>query len=444
MKKLFEGNIRKNFFIYAFPLILTALLSQSYNFINTYMAGHFLGDTGISSVGSVTPFSTLISSLCWGYVTGFSIYVATLYGRNEYKSMINVIKTNILITSLVIVCFSISCILFKEPIFNYLNIEHELKKDASIYFIIIMAGLVINHQVWIGVYVANAIGITMFPFVASFITSFLNILGNYILIKYFNLGVAGIALSTLISNFITAIFYYIVLGKAFLKMGCVLSGIYFDRKEISTSFKFGFPTMLQQSVMYICTMVTSPLTNSCGSNAIAGYTVGMRLYDLNAAVYQNSNKTVSNYIAQCIGGEKYHLLKKGIKTGIIQTGLFLLPFLAITVFGAEFFGDLFLDNEEGISYASSFMKFCMPFVVFNVINNLMHAIFRSMGAGKILVCSTVVYSLTRIIFSYLLFGRYKMYGIFAAIVLSWIIESIYGLGMYFFGNWKNNIKTKIF
>lgn len=441
MKKLFEGNIRKNFFVFAFPLILTSLFTQSYNFINTYMAGHFLGDIGISSTGSISPFFTFISSMCWGYATGFSIYAAGLFGKSEYKKMLNVIKQNLLITSGIIILLAAVCILGRNVIFDFLNIEEAIRKETSVYFIIMMSGLVINHQVWCGVYISNAVGITFFPFLASILTSIMNISGNYILVKICGLGIAGIALATVISNTVAMVFYYIVLLRTFRKMEIPLSGVYFDKKEISISFKYGFPTMLQQSVMYICTTLVSPLTNSCGADAIAGYTIGMRFYDLNANIYQNSNKTVSNYIAQCVGAGKEGMIKKGIKTGLIQTLLFLAPFLAVTVIKADFFAELFLNGEESIHFATVFIRFCMPFVLFNVINNLLHAIFRSMGAGKYLVLATGVYSLSRWLFSLILYTRFGIYGIYAGTVLAWVTEAIYGMIIFFSGKWKSkNLK----
>lgn len=89
MKKLYEGNnIRRNFFRYAFPLVLTVLLSQMYNIINTIMAGKLIGDDAISAIGSTAPLITLISSIFWGYGSGFTIYVAMLFGKGDYKKMI--------------------------------------------------------------------------------------------------------------------------------------------------------------------------------------------------------------------------------------------------------------------------------------------------------------------------------------------------------------------
>lgn len=438
MKKLYEGNnIRRNFFRYAFPLVLTTLFSQAYLIINTIMAGKLIGDDAISAIGSTSPLIQLISSIFWGYESGFTIYVAMLFGKGDYKKMINVIKINLTFVSLIIIIISTLLIVFYKNIFSFLNIEQSIFKEAFSYYSVYIAGLVFLNFVWCGVYISNALGLTIFPLFASFISNVINIAGNYILIRSFDMGVMGTAISTIFAAACVSFFYFCVLKREFKKAGIETGGFYIDKSELKSSFNFGVPSMLQQSVMYICTALVSPLTNLCGTGAIAGYTVGMRLYDLNAGVYQNSNKTVSNFIAQCVGAGKYHRVKEGIKAGLVQTMIFLLPFLFLTIFCATPVSKVFLTDKDSIHYAKVFMQFCMPFVLFNVTNNLIHGIFRSVGAGKYLVISTVVYSISRFGFSYLLYAKYEMYGIYAAIVLAWVAEAIFGMIIYFSGKWKS-------
>ena len=183
LKKLYDGNIKKNFFVFAFPLVLTVLFSQAYNIINTIMAGYLLGDNAISAIGSTAPFLSLISSLLWGYGTGFSIYASILFGRGDYAKMFNIIKVNVLFAALFAVLVSVLCINFHEYIFHFLNIESGIWDDSFSYFSIYMGGLVFLLSNWYGVYISNAIGITVLPLIASLITNVLNIAGNYILMK---------------------------------------------------------------------------------------------------------------------------------------------------------------------------------------------------------------------------------------------------------------------
>lgn len=436
MKKLYEGNLRKNFFVFGFPLVLTALFSQSFNIVNTIIAGSLLGDQAISATGSTAPLISFISSLFWGYGNGFSIYVAMLFGKGDYRKMLNVIKVNLAISSVFAVIITALCLVFESNIYDFLKIEESLRPETSAYFSTYISGLILCNLNWSLMYISNSMGLTVLPLVASIIVNVVNIGGSYILVKYADMGVLGIAIATVTANFCTVLLYIISLTMVIRCMGVKLRGIYFKKDEMAESWRFAFPTMLQQSAMYLCTALVSPIVNMCGSDAIAGYTVGMKLYDINSGVYQNSNKSITTYIAQCMGAKKYGILKKGIRTGIVQSLLILAPFLLATVFGGKIIPGFFLDSPEARHYAEIFLMWCMPFILFNVFNNLFHAIFRSTGAGQYLVTSTLIYALARFGFSYLLYGKFSMYGIYAAIVLSWITEAIFGAFIYFSGKWK--------
>lgn len=437
MHRMYEGSMKKNFFLFALPLVLSALLSQGYHIIDTVMASRLIGDRAVAAIGSTAPLITLISSMIWGYGSGFAIYVAVLFGSGEYKKMANVIKVNIILIAVFSVLISVLCIVFYDRIFDFLNIGEDIRREAFLYFSMYISGLVFLQFGWNGVYIANALGATKIPFAASVITCVLNIAGNYIFVKVFDMGVLGLALATVLAAFCVSVFYIVQFIRSFKTMKVPARGLYFSSMELGTSVAYAIPNMLQQSVMYFCTAFISPLTNLSGESAIAGFTVGMKLYDLNAGVYQNSNKTVTNYVAQCVGAKKYSVIKKGISWGFLQTLMFVAPFLLVTIFGAGVISRSFLNSAESIHYAKVFMRICMPFALFNVVNNLMHAVFRSMGARKYLVLSTVIYAVSRVAFSYLLFGKFEMYGLYAGMVLSWITEAVFAMCVYLSGAWKS-------
>ena len=176
MKKLYEGNISRNFFVFALPLIITSLLSQAYNIVNTIIAGCLLGDSSISAIGSTAPFISFISSLFWGYGTGVSIYVAMLFGQNDYKKMVNVIKVNFLISSVVAMLISLFCIVFHNMIFDFLNIEQALRRDAFLYFGIYISGLFIFNLSKCSLYITHSLGLTILPLISSIITGIISLI----------------------------------------------------------------------------------------------------------------------------------------------------------------------------------------------------------------------------------------------------------------------------
>ena len=98
-EKLYEGNISKKYLLFAIPLILSGLLSQSYNVINSMMIGKFIGSEAFAATAVTAQLLEFINSIFFGYLTGIGIYVSVLFGKGAYEKMFNVIKMNFLFTS---------------------------------------------------------------------------------------------------------------------------------------------------------------------------------------------------------------------------------------------------------------------------------------------------------------------------------------------------------
>lgn len=439
MEKLFEGNIRKKFFFFCLPLIFSTIMSQSNVIIDSIMVGRFIGDHALAAASATSDFQTLIQGLFWGYSGGATVYVAMLFGKGDYKKMANVIKVNILISSVIAILVSIGLIMAYKPMFEVLRIPQEIYNETLVYYNGSLMMLVLVNINCFFVYIYNAINKNRIAFILSFVSCALNISSKYIFIKICNLGILGAVMGGAMSSLLATVVYIIYFIKILKQLDLKVSYIYLNMNELKQSASLGFPNMLQQSIMYLCTTLISPLKNSCGAFALSGMSVGMKVYNINAQIYQNSNKVLSNYIAQCVGAGKLKKINPGIKAGMMQTAIFLMPVLAVCILGAEVIPNMFFDetsSPESIHYAQMFLKFVLPFAVFNAINNMLHQIFRGAGASRYLVISTAVYSVSNLVFSYLLFQKYAMYGIYAGMVLAWICETIFGGIIFFSGKWK--------
>ena len=143
MKNLTQGNIYKTFFRFGIPLVLAGLLSQAYSIIDTAIAGKFLGEHGLAAIGATAPLVTVLSAVFWGFGGGFCIYIAKLFGAGEYKKIKSAVHSTYLLFS--IVCLSVCAlmVIFHKPIFDFLKVEQELRKDAFRYFAVYVLGLLI-------------------------------------------------------------------------------------------------------------------------------------------------------------------------------------------------------------------------------------------------------------------------------------------------------------
>lgn len=440
MKDLTKGNIYKTFLLFAIPLILAGFLSQSYSIANTIIAGKILGADGLAAIGSTSAFIQLISSIFWGYGTGFSIYLAMLFGAKDYKGLKSALYMNCLFMFAAAVLICVTTVIFQNPIFDRLAVDPAIRKDASTYFTIYMLGLAFIVANTIGVYIMNAFGSSTYPMIMSVISMALNICGNLFAVLVLKKGIGGLAAASVFNAAIIDLCYAAKIRKSFREMGVDKYKVKFEPKIIKKTAIYSFPVMIQQMFMYLASTIVSPMVNGIGSAASAAYVICLKVYDINATVFQNSSKTVSNYIAQSMGAGKYENIRRGLRVGFLQAVVFTLPVLVFTVVCARGFCSLFLPasgTSDSLNMATAFARFFMPFALFNLLNNLFHSFYRGVAAMRLLIIATFIGALTRVAATYFAVRAFAMNGVYLGWAISWFIEAAFSIVVYFTGAWQN-------
>lgn len=446
MKNLTEGNIYKTFLLFALPLILAGFLSQAYGIIDTVIAGRILSTDGLAAIGATSAFIQFFSSVFWGYGVGFSVYLARLFGANEYEKLKSALYVNYSLMAAVIILLSVLSVVFKDGLFDILAVDESVREGAGEYFSVYMSGMVFILMSNNGVYIMNAFGSGAYPLAMSILSTALHIGGNLFAVRVLNLGIGGIAASAVISALLTDACYFVRIKKYLDKMGVSKYRVKASLAPVAESAKYSVPAMIQQMFMYFSSLAVSPLVNGIGGAASAAYVIVLKVYDINATVYQNSSKTLSSYEAQSIGAGKYENIKKGLYVGLLQGLLFEVPVLLLTVIFARRLCLLFLPSGgggESVEMAVVFAKIYMPFILFNLINNLFHAFYRGVGSMRCLVEATFIGSAVRIAATFIAVGRFAMDGVYIGWAVSWAAECVFCLVVYFSGHWKPKELKKV-
>lgn len=437
MKDLTSGSIYKNFILFAIPMVLSGMLSQAYSTVDTVIAGKFIGDSALAAVGATAPLITFLSSAFWGFGVGFAVYVARLFGAGEYLKIKTAVYTCVAVVSAVLISVSALLVIFRGPVFSLFRIEDD--GETARYFICYMVGFVFIILTSYGVFLMNSMGIGAYPFVMSVLSAVINVTGNIFTVVVLDWGVFGLALSSVVAAAVVCLCYVLKLRRCFKEMGVLKDRAELDVRCFSEAARYAFPNMIQQMIMYLSGMAVSPMINGMGSHATAAYTVAQKTYDINASVYQNSSKTVSNYTSQACGAGKYHLLKRGVRVGAVQALVFVMPFILVCAVFPETIAGFFFDGDaspESVEYAVTFMSRFLPFVVINVFANLFHSYFRGLGEKAPLMVSTLCGSLTRIAVSFILIPKMGMVGMYIGWVSFWVADAIVCAGYYVKGRGK--------
>lgn len=445
MKDLTKGNIYKNFILFAIPLVLSGLLTQAFNVINGMLSGNYLGETGLAATGSTSSFFQLYGSFFWGWGMGFSIYVAKLFGEKNYSKLRSSIYVSIVALMVLSVASSILMIIFKKPVFSLLKVDSEIYKMASVYYVILLAGyFLVSLNSW-SISILSSLGITGYPFIVSLVTTVATTLLKYVVLKYFNGGLASLAILTLLAALARNVLYGVKLLQCFRAMGVSDEKPSYDMAILKETVGYSFPVVFQQLCMYFASFFIAPLVNGFGSAATASYSVILSIQGMCTTVYQNSAKTVSSYSAQCLGAREFRKFKKGVGVGFLQGMVFVLPIVVLCSVFADKLCGMYFDTPSGTAfeYATVFIRYFQPFILFNVINNLFHAFFRGVAAMKLLVVCTLFGAISRYIATILLTPYFDYYGVFIGWVVSWIAEAAFVLILYYSGIWKKEKVNKL-
>lgn len=442
-EKLYEGNIHKKYLLFAIPLILSGLLSQSYSVINSMMISKFIGSEAFAATAVTAQLISFINSIFIGYLTGIGIYVSVLWGKGDHQKMLNVIKVNFLFTSLLAITITLLCNIFCDQFFKVLNVNDEVYADAAAYFKTYVWGYIFMQFNWGFIYISNGMGMTKFPLISSVISGILNICLNYLFLGVMDKGIGYSAVATQIATGMVAIFYIIIYIRLFKSMGVSFKGMKLGKEELKKSLSYSTPSMFQQMTMYSCAALVSPLTNMCATAAISGYSIANKAQTLTMTVYQNSSKANTNFIAQTMGAKRIDKLKEGMKIGFAQclsfSGITLLLFI---VFAKEFTG-LFLDpveDAESFRVSVNIIRTLLPFIFLNVFNNLFHGIFRAVGSGTLMFISTLVYAISFVIYAYIIFYALptdlRIYAVYLALNAAYLTEVTFAAIIFLTGKWK--------
>lgn len=438
MKDLTKGHTFNVLLKFAIPLIIAGVLSQTYNLIDLIVAGRFIGSDALSSTGCTSTFIQFLSSIFWGTGVATATICGELYGEKKKKEIVLTIKTIITTVTVVMLVISFLCIIFVDPILFFLKVDSDIFQSAKNYFMIYMAALFLQAITFEITSTLQSLGDSKFPMIIIAISSVLNIGLNLFFVLVLKMGVIGLAVATVISSAIGLLLGIIKIGRVIKQLDGNVS-FEFSFKCLKKVTIVAIPCILQQCSLYLSSVIVQPFVNGLGKEVSAGYSVAMNISLLLNALYHSVSRSLASYSSQSKGAKLYNNFGKGIKYGILLQVILVAPFAIICAIIPNQICLIFSnDNGDGyLPYATQFMYLCLPFLIFACLGNLFHSFYKSVEATKTVLVSTTIFTIARVLFTYLIPNVEYIFSIYLGLSLAWLIEAIVLTVIYFTGIWKS-------
>ena len=293
-----------------FPLMLSGILQLLFNAADIAVVGRFAGNEALAAVGSTSSLTNLLVNLFIGLSVGANVLVARFYGagqKDELKEMVQTALATSVIGGILLVFIGF---FVSKPALILMGTPEDVISHSVLYMRIYFAGMPFMMAYNFGAAVLRAVGDTKRPLYYLLVAGVVNVILNLIFVIVFQMGVAGVAVATVISQAISSGLILRCLIRTDSVYRLELKGIRISGDKLKKMFQIGLPAGLQGSLFSISNVLIQSSVNSFGSVAMAGNTAGSNIegfvYTSMNAVYQTS----LSFTSQNFGAKKYNRIDK--------------------------------------------------------------------------------------------------------------------------------------
>ncbi len=374
-----EGQPVKQIITFTIPMLLGNIAQQLYNTADSIIVGRFVGDNALAAVGSAGPLLNLMLVLFMGISVGASIMVSQYFGARKRQDLSRTIGASITLTGIASLLIMLVGPLITRPILELLGTPDSIIDWCTSYLWIIFIGIAGSGYYNIMSGVLRGLGDSVSALVFLLVATFLNIALDLVFVAYLGLGVAGVALATVIAQFVSAFLSIWKLTRMSDVFDFKKEYLLPERHYSGELIRLGFPSGVTQAIFSMSMIVVQNLTNTFGAQYIAANVIVMRVDGFVMLPAFSFGSAMTTFAGQNIGAGKMERVEHGAKSGTIAA-MAISAFLSvlILIFGRFNMGNI-TSTQELITLSYNMMKILIIGYIAMEVTQCLSGIMR--GAG---------------------------------------------------------------
>ena len=429
-----EGRLLPKILLFSLPLMASSVLQLLFNAADVVVVGKFAGSEALAAVSSTTSLINLITQLFIGLSIGVNVVVAKHIGEKDFDKTYRSVSTSIIISLVGGVIVTVVGFLFCKTMLQLMGSPDDVIDLSALYLKIYFLGTIAMMLYNYGSAILRAQGDTQRPLKFLTLSGILNVILNLIFVIVLKMSVAGVALATIISQYISAVLIMICLMKEKYPFGISLKEMTFDAAEFKQILVIGLPAGIQGTVFALSNVTVQSSINSFGKIVMAGNGAASNLEGFVYVAMNTFYQSAISFTSQNLGAKKYERL-----TPILFTCLgCVLVTGAVLGIGLWYFGDIFLSiyssDPEVISAGIIRLSYIGKIYFLCGTMDVLCGCLRGMGYSLIPMINSLLGSCAfRLVWLATVFKIYHAQDmVYIVYPLSWIITIILHLILYIY------------
>lgn len=313
-----QGSIWKTLVRFALPLFLGNLFQQLYNVADSFVVGNFCGDAALAAVSSSGSLCHLLIGFFQGTFVGAGVVVSHRWGAKDRDGVDRAIHTALILALAMGLFLTVFGVCFTPTILRWMGTPESVMPNSVLYFRIYCSGILglVLYNISNGIF--QTLGDSMRPLRYLIIASLTNIALDLLFVVVFQMGVAGAALATILSQALSAFLglTYLMSGKFAVRI--CLDKLRIDFSTLKSLLRLGLPSGLQNSLISIANLVVQTNINAFGDQAMAGCGTFSKLEGFVFLPIVSLTMALTTFVGQNLGAGELDRCKKGSRTGILM------------------------------------------------------------------------------------------------------------------------------
>jgi len=429
-----NGSILDKLVSFSIPLMLSGILQLLFNAVDIIVVGQFTGNEALAAVGSTTALINVFVNLFIGISLGASVLAARFYATGQEKEMSETVHTSITLALISGIAMGIIGVIAAKGALELMDTPDNVLNLSTLYMRIYFMGMPFFMLYNYGAAILRAVGDTKRPLLFLIISGATNVVLNLLLVIQFHLGVAGVAIATVISQCISCI---LVLRCLYLSDGSYqlrFNKLGMNARYVRQIFQIGIPAGIQSTIINFSNVLLQSSVNSFGSVAMAGYTAANNILGFLYVSVNSITQACMSFTSQNYGVRKFKRMDKVLLECL---GLTVIVALVLGggsyLFGAELM-HIYTKSTKVIECGIDIMLYTTVTYFLCGIMDLLPGALRGMGHSTVPMILSVIGTVgTRIVWIYVIFPCHRSLDfLFISYPVSWLLTIVMQVICFYF------------
>lgn len=431
----------RTLFFFALPMIIGNLFQQFYNMVDTIIVGRFVGVKALAAVGASYSFTNVFIMVAIGGGIGASVLTSQYLGAEDYGKMRTSAYTALISFLFVSVCLALFGFFVNPLIMRALKTPEDIFSDAVLYLQIYFMGLPFLFMYNILSSTFNALGKSKIPLYLLIFSSVLNVFLDLWMVIQWKLGVAGVAIATVIAQGLSAVISFFILLQVLKKYPVQKEERVklYDWEMLFSGTKIAIPSIIQQSIVSIGMLLVQSVVNVFGAEALAGYSAGTRVESICIVPMIAMGNAVSTFTAQNLGAKKPERVRQGLRSSF----LIILGFALVICVVLGGFHDaimrVFVDearSQVAFATGNAYLTFIAWFFVFIGFKAATDGVLRGSGDVTVYMAANLINLGVRVMVAKFCAPVFGIQAVWYAVPIGWVTNFLISYRWYLTGRWS--------